>query len=100
MTEFDDAMADADLDLFEVFGEDGTVQRGATDPVDVRVVKEDGVQVLGDYGQVVGVVTQASFINAQWAPVQGDVLVLASGTRKVDRIVENDGLVTVVVLHG
>lgn len=100
MSEFDDAMAAADLDLFDAFGQDATVQRGAAAAVDVRVVLEDGVQVLGDYGQVVGTVTQASFINDQWEPQQGDVLALASGTRKVDKIVENDGLVTTVVLHG
>lgn len=99
------SLADATFDemdavLFDEFGESITVQRGADAAVPVRVVLQRGVERYGDYGQVVARVTTASFLNSEWMPVQGDVLHLATGDREVESIDNDDGKVTVVVLHG
>lgn len=100
MNDFDTAVAGMDTTLFDVFGEDATVQRGVAAAVPVRVVVERGVQKLGDYGQVIARVNTVTFNNAQWQPQQGDVLVYSSGTRKVESIDSDDGFVTVAVLNG
>lgn len=100
MSEADAIFEGMDDDLFVDFGDDATVQRGAAAAVPVRVVLTRGVEKLGDYGQVIARVTTAMFRNREWQPKQGDVLTLASGTRKVDTIDSDDGLVTVAVLHG
>lgn len=100
MSQLDAVFESMDDDLFAAFGEAATVQRGAAAPIDVSVVLTRGVEKFGDYGQVVARVTTAMFKNREWEPRQGDVLVLASGTRKIDTIDSDDGLVTVAVLHG
>jgi hypothetical protein len=86
--------------LFDEFGEDATVQRGADAPVAVRVYIERGIEQLGEYGRVVARVTMASFLNSEWTPAQGDVLVWGSNTRTVQSVDSDDGEVTKVVLHG
>lgn len=100
MSDFDDAIAEADAALFEAFGEDATVQRGADAAVPVRVVLTRGVERFGDYGQVVGRVTVADLRNNEWVAKPGDVLHLASGDRDVASIESDDGSVNRVVLHG
>lgn len=100
MSEFDAAVAEMDADLFEVMGDDATVQRGAGAPAAVRVVVTRNQAKLGEYGQVVARVTTAMFRNSQWQPQQGDLLTLVDGARKVASIDDNDGYVTTVVLHG
>lgn len=96
----DAVFVDMDDTLFAEFGESVTVQRGVAAAVPVRVVIERGVEKLGDYGQVVARVTTAMFLNSEWVPLQGDVLNLATGDRKVDEITDDDGYVTTAVLHG
>lgn len=99
MSQADAAFAGMDDVLFDEFGESVTVTRGAT-TAPVRVVLTRGVERLGDYGQVVARVTTAMFINSEWQPVQGDVLSLSTGDRKIDSVIGDDGFVTTVVLHG
>ncbi len=96
----DAAFGEMDAVLFDTFGEAVAVQRGTDAAVAVRVVLERGVERLGDYGQVAGRVTTASFLNSEWIPKPGDVLQLASGDRKVEAIDRDDGKVTVAVLYG
>jgi hypothetical protein len=97
---FDDAVADMDASLFEVMGDDATVQRGAGAPQPVRVVVTRGQAKLGDYGQVVARVTTALFRNSQWQPQHGDLLTLSDGARQVASIDADDGYVSTAVLHG
>jgi hypothetical protein len=85
--------------LVDAFGEVATVQRGAGAVTPVRVVVLRNVQKVGDYGQVVARVNTASFINAQWEPQSGDVLVSSLGTRKVSSIEADDGFMTTVVVN-
>lgn len=87
-------------DLFDQFGQDGTIQRGAAAPVPVRVVVDEGVQRLGEYGQVVGRVTVVSFLVAQFRPRQADVVNVAGWSKPVASIDADDGFVAKVVLHG
>lgn len=100
MSEFDALAASMDASLFETFGEDATVSRGAGDPVPVRVVITRGVERFGDYGQVVGRVTVADIRNSEWVAKPGDVLQLASGARTVEAVDKDDGYVNSAVLHG
>jgi hypothetical protein len=107
---FDAAVADIDASLFDMMGDDATVQRGAGAPVPVRVVVTRGVAKLGEYGQVVARVTTVLFHQSDltiggvtytgWQPQQGDQLTLTDGTRKVASIDADDGYVTTAVLHG
>lgn len=92
--------AEAHVDLFDALGVDAFVQRGTDDPAPVRVVVEDGVARVGEYGQVIGRTTHASFLRAQWVPVRGDLLTIAGAIRKVESIDTDDGIVVRVVLHG
>lgn len=89
-------------DLFDVFGEDGTVQRGVDAPVAVRVVIDRGVQRYGSNGEVVGVVSVVNFMLSQWSPRSGDVLALTDSvwTKKVDVVEDDDGYVAQAVMHG
>lgn len=100
MSAFDIAVADMDAALFDVMGDDATVQRGVGAPVAVRVVVTRGQEKLGEYGQVVARVTTVLFRNSEWQPLQGDLLTLTDGARKVASIDSDDGYVTTAVLHG
>lgn len=86
--------------LFDEFGVDGTVQRGAAAPVAVRLIIDEGVVRLGEYGQVIGQVTVASFKVPQWRPLPGDVVTVDGLARKVDDLDSDDGYVAKAVLHG
>jgi len=92
--------ADAHVDLFDALGIDAFVQRGTDAAVPVRVVVEDGVARVGDYGQVIGRNTLANFLRAQWVPARGDLLTIDGNTRKVESTDTDDGIVARVVLHG
>jgi hypothetical protein len=95
-----DAFRAMDESIFEEFGEDGTVRRDFDDAQPVRVVIERNVAVLGEFGQLLGRVTKASFMRSQWQPREGDVLALSTGPRKIQSIESDDGYVAKVVLHG
>lgn len=92
--------ADAHADLFDALGVDAFVQRGADPALPVRVVVEDGVARVGEYGQVIGRNTMVNFLRVQWVPARGDLVTIDGGTRKVDAIDTDDGIVARVVLHG
>lgn len=87
-------------DLFDQFADPCTVVRGAADPVTARCVVEDGIESIGQYGQVVGNVTHVSFIKTEWDPQRGDVVTLDGNARNIESIDSDDGLVVKAVLHG
>jgi len=91
---------EAHADLFDALGVDAFVQRGTDAAVPVRVVVEDGVARVGEYGQVVGRNTCINFLRAQWLPVRGDLVTIDGNARKVDAMDIDDGIVVRVVLHG
>lgn len=93
-------LANAHADLFDALGVDVFIQRGTGAVLPVRVVVEDGVARVGEYGQVIGRDTFANFLRAQWIPARGDVLAIDVASRKVDSIDTGDGIVVRVVLHG
>ena len=103
---FDDAFAaDALVDLYAEFGVDATVQRGAAAPAPARIVVNYGQEVYGEYGQVVGRVTEVRFQCAQWMPAQGDLVAWTDRFGSHSKPVESaargdDGLEAVAVLHG
>ena len=100
MSDADMAFADLHLDLFEVFGRDGTVQRGSAAAVPVRVVIEQGVERYGTSGEVVATVTVLSFMSSQWVPSAGDVVTVGTWIKKVDVLDSDDGFVAKAVMYG
>lgn len=100
----DDVFAPMHAALFDTFGTDATVQRGADAPVPVRIIVNRDQERLGDYGQTVARVTVLDMQVAEWTPQQGDVFSwtdrLGAHVRKVDKPLENDGFVAKAVLHG
>ncbi len=100
MSDADLAFADLHTDLFDVFGRDGTVQRGAAAAVPVRVVIDRGVERYGTNGEVVATVTVVSFMVAQWVPTQGDLVVVDAWSKKVDVLDSDDGYVAKAVMYG
>lgn len=100
MSDADLAFADLHADLFEVFGQDGTVQRGSDAAVPVRVVIDRGVERYGTNGEVVATVTVVSFMVAQWIPSAGDVVAVGAWSKKVDVLDSDDGYVAKAVMYG
>ncbi|HDS1834380.1 TPA: hypothetical protein QEM98_000465 [Stenotrophomonas maltophilia] len=100
MSDADLAFADLHADLFEVFGQDGTVQRGGDAAVPVRVVIDRGVERYGTNGEVVATVTVVSFMVAQWMPSAGDVVAVGAWSKKVDVLDSDDGYVAKAVMYG
>ena len=100
MSAFDDAMAAADVELFAFFGTAATAQRGVDAAVPVTVVVDRNVEILGEYGQVVQRVDRISLRNSEWIAQHGDVIVIGVESRKVDKPLDDDGLVNRAVLHG
>lgn len=90
--------------LFGPFGVPATVQRGAAEPVAVRVVVSYATPRYGEYGQVIGTSTTLDFLRAQWRPEQGDVVTwtdhLGTQTRTVASPLEDDGHVAKAVMRG
>ena len=80
--------------------EPATLQRGVAAPVAVAVVLSEGVERIGDYGQVIGQRTHAAWMRAAFAPLAGDMLTVRGITRAVEAIVSDDGLVVEVALYG
>ncbi|MBN8261177.1 MAG: hypothetical protein J0L59_02510 [Xanthomonadales bacterium] len=103
---FDDAFAaEALVDLYQEFGIDATVQRGAAAPQPARIIVNYGQEVYGEHGQVVGRVTEVRFQCAQWMPGQGDVVAWTDRFGDHAKPVESaargdDGLEAMAVLHG
>ena len=102
---FDDHFANSALPaLFDAFGVDATVQRGADAPVPVRIVVERNVVRLGEYGQVVARVDTVDVMLTQWQPQRGDVVAwadqLGTHSKALTAEIEDDGFVAKAVLHG
>lgn len=97
---------DMHTELFAAFGRDGTVTRGGGMPVTVRVIVNEGVERIGEYGQSIGRVNTVDFRTDQYRPQQGDDLTLlddagaAVWTKSVASIDADDGYVTKAVMHG
>jgi hypothetical protein len=100
VSDADLAFADLHTDLFDVFGRDGTVQRGAAAAVPVRVVIDRGIERYGTNGEVVAIVTVVSFKAAQWIPSAGDIVTVGAWSKKVDVLDSDDGYVTKAVMYG
>ncbi|HTL15549.1 MAG TPA: hypothetical protein VL251_10730 [Thermomonas sp.] len=100
----DDVFGPMHAALFATFGVDATVQRGAADPVPVRIIVNRGQERLGEYGQVVAHVTTLDMQVSEWVPEHGDEFTwtdrLGAQTHKVDKPLENDGFVAKAVLYG
>jgi hypothetical protein len=79
---------------------DATIQRGTDQPVALRVVVDDGVAKVGQYGQVIGRVSKVSFLRAEWPPARGDILTIDGQARKIEAIDSDDGYIVEAVLHG
>ena len=100
MTNASAVFAEAHVDLFDALGVDAFVQRGSDADVPVRVVVEDGVARVGEFGQVIGRNTCVNFLRVQWVPMRGDLVTIDGAGRKVESIDTDDGIVVRVVLHG
>lgn len=95
-------------DLFDTFGRDAIVAPvGGGVALPVRVVVNEGVERIGEYGQSIGRVTTVDFLARQYRPVQGDVLTLLDVTtgaevwsKPVASTGADDGFVVKVVMHG
>lgn len=103
---FDAMLADLHPELFDVFGSDGTIARGTAQAVPVRIVIDQGVDRIGEYGQSIGRVSTVSFLAVQYRPQRGDVVTAldaAGGTlwvKPIDTIDADDGYVVRAVMHG
>lgn len=102
---FDDSFAAEELvGLYETFGIDGTVQRGASAEQPVRIVVDRGQARTGEHGQVIALVDVVRFMSAQWVPVQGDWVRwtdrLGNHNKQVDSVISDDGLEARAVLYG
>lgn len=86
--------------VFATFAEPAHVRRGRRASVPVRVVLRQVIAELGEHSLASAPVTQVQFLNREWRPRTGDVLVLATDTRTIARVLLDDGYVTEVVLHG
>jgi len=96
------AFAAATRELLDqgALGEQGTVVRGAAEPVALLLFVDDAVQDVGQYGRVVGNKRVISMMRADWLPVRGDVITVRDRAAKVDEILADDGIVVTVVMHG
>jgi hypothetical protein len=87
-------------DLFAEFADPCTIIRDGAGPVPTRCIVEDGAEQLGEYGQVIGRVTKASFIKIEWTPKRGDVVAFEDGCQKTcETLVDDDGLVAEWILN-
>ena len=100
----DDVFAGMHVSLFETFGIDATVQRGAGASVPVRIVVNRGQERIGEFGSTIGRIDTLDFLIAQWTPAQGDVVAwtdrLGAHSKQVETLIANDGFVATAVLHG
>lgn len=90
----------ATRELLAVLGEQGTVVRGAADPVPLTFFVDDALQELGNYARVMSGKRAIGMMKADWQPARGDVITVRNETRKVDEIATDDGIIVVVVMHG
>ena len=94
------AFAVADDVIFELLGAVAHVQRPPDPSAPVRVVVRDGVERLGEYQQVIGLVRHVCVRNREWVFRRGDLITLDDRSLAVEAVVRNDGRVNEAVLHG
>lgn len=87
-------------ELFGEFAEAGTVQRGAAAATAVRMLPDDGIVEVGEYGRTVGTKRVRAFLKSEWDPQRGDVVTVRGSSAKVADILSDDGYLVKVVLHG
>lgn len=93
-------------DLFDEYGQNGSIVRGANAPVPVRVIVNEGVERVGEYGQSIGHVMVVHFLVSEFRPQQRDVLTLLDTlgetvwTKPVASVDKGDGYVVQAVMHG
>lgn len=102
------AFVDMHASLFDAFASPASVAPkvgGAAVPT--RMVVDEGVERIGEYGQSIGRVNTVDFLVAEYRPAPGDVVTLldeVSGaplwTKPVASIAGDDGFVAKAVLHG
>lgn len=90
----------ADDALFAQLGEQGAVARADAPAVPVVLMVEDSLQDVGQFGRVVGGRRVLSARNREWVFQRSDEVTVRGRTAKVDVLLNNDGLVNRVVLHG
>lgn len=92
----DDFAADELLDLYEDFGVDAIVTRGAELPVPVRIIVDRDQERLGEFGQVVARVDKLRCMSLHWQWRQGDQVAwtdrFGHHTRTVESQADADGL--------
>ena len=86
--------------VFATFAEPARIRRGRRASVPVRVLLRQVIAEVAEHSLASAPLTQVQFLNREWRPRAGDVLVLATDTRTIARILLDDGYVTEVVLHG
>lgn len=100
----DDFAADGLVDIYETFGVDAFVTRGADAAVPVRIVVDRNQEQLGEFNQVVARVDRVRCQVSEWTWQQGDALAwtdrLGSHSKRVEGQTDNDGLEAFGVLHG
>jgi hypothetical protein len=90
----------ADDALFARLGEPGTVVRAGMAAQDVTLMVNDSLQNVGQFGRVVGGRRVVSARNHEWVFQRADEVTVRGRTAKVEALLDNDGLVNRVVLHG
>lgn len=100
----DDFAAEALVDIYETFGIDATVTRGAAAAVPLRIVVDRNQAQLGEVGQVVARVDRVRCRVSQWTFDRGDHVSwsdrLGTHAKRVESEAENDGLESFGVLYG
>jgi len=86
-------------DLLAVLGEPVTAVRGATSSSFLAFV-DDAVQTVGQRGQVYGNKRVLAMMLADWQPQRGDQFTVRGKASKLEEIMQDDGIVVSVVLHG
>lgn len=95
-----DAFSTADTLVFDVLGVVANVQRPPDPSAPIRVVVREGVERLGEYQQVIGLVRHVYARNRDWVFRRGDVVTLDGRSQAVEAVVRNDGHVNEAALHG
>lgn len=97
---FDTDIATAMGIVSDALGSDATVSRSGAAAVSVKVRMDYNVETMGDFGQVAGTVTMATFVKADWAPAKGDQITIGGRSLIVERIASDDGVEVKAVLNG
>lgn len=93
-------------ELFDTFAVDGRMARAGQADVPVRVVVDEGVERLGEYGQVIGVVTVVSFLSREFRPRQNDMLTVfdeagaEQWSKRVQSVDADDRFIVKAVIRG